>query len=102
MVAQSGNTDLHGYGEEIRREVGSRIPRDKRLKVLDVGTGFGINVAFLAHWLSKGSAIWTVDPSKEVLDNVEASLAKESVREVRFVEAAADDLGFADDFFDVV
>ncbi len=102
MAAQSSNTDLHGYGEEIRREIGSRIPRDKKLKVLDVGTGFGINVAFLARWLSKGSAVWTVDPSKEVLTDVEASLDEESARLVRFAVATADDLDFPDGFFDRV
>jgi ubiquinone/menaquinone biosynthesis C-methylase UbiE len=102
MVAASSNTDLHGHGEEIRREVGSRVPRDGRLKVLDVGTGFGINVVFLARWLSKGSAIWTVDPSKEVLADVEASLDEESARLVRFAVATADDLDFPDGFFDYV
>jgi len=102
MVAASANTDLHGYGEEIRRELKRRIPRGRKLKVLDVGTGFGINVAFLAQWLSKGSGIWTVDPSKEVLTDVEATLAKEAAGRISFVEASADDLDFADGFFDLV
>jgi len=102
MVAASPNTDLHGYGEEIRRELGSRIPRGKKLKVLDVGTGFGINVAFLARWLLKGSAIWTVDPSKEVLTDVRAALDKESARLVRFAVASAENLDFADGSFDFV
>jgi len=102
MVAQSQNTDLHGYGEEIRRELGRRIPRDKKLKVLDVGTGFGINVAFLARWLAKGSVVWTVDPSKEVLADVEAALDKESSLVIRFAVATADDLDFRDGYFDFV
>jgi ubiquinone/menaquinone biosynthesis C-methylase UbiE len=102
MVAGSPNTDLHGYGEQIRQEVGSRVPRDKKLKVLDVGTGFGINVAFLARWLSKGSEVWTVDPSKEVLANVKAMLAAQGLHMVNFAEASADDLDFADGSFDVV
>jgi ubiquinone/menaquinone biosynthesis C-methylase UbiE len=102
MATTSSNTDLHGYGEAIRKELGRRITRDKKLKVLDVGTGFGINVAFLSSWLSKGSSIWTVDPSKEVLTNVEAALGNEGAGRVSFVEASADDLGFADGFFDVV
>ena len=102
MVVASRNTDLHGYGEEIRGELGRRIPRGKRLKVLDVGTGFGINVAFLASWLSKGSAVWTVDPSKEVLEDVRAALDEESARLVRFAVATADDLDFEDGFFDCV
>jgi SAM-dependent methyltransferase len=102
MVVASRNTDLHGYGEAIRGELGRRIPRGKKLKVLDVGTGFGINVAFLAGWLSKGSAVWTVDPSEEVLADVKAALDKESARLVRFAVATADDLDFGDGFFGVV
>jgi len=102
MAAGSPNTDLHGYGEQIRKEVGSRVPRDKKLKVLDVGTGFGINVAFLARWLSKDSEVWTVDPSKEVLANVKAVLAAQGLPGVKFVEASADDLDFADGSFDIV
>jgi len=102
MAVASSNTDLHGYGEEIRKEIGSRIPRDKKLKVLDVGTGFGINVAFLAGWLLKGSAVWTVDPSKEVLEDVKASLDEESSRLVKFAVATADDLDFDEGFFDYV
>jgi ubiquinone/menaquinone biosynthesis C-methylase UbiE len=101
-VAASSNTDLHGYGEEIRKELGRRLPRDETLKVLDVGTGFGINVAFLARWLSKRSQVWTVDPSKEVLAEVRAMLGKESVRRVSFLEASADDLEFKDGLFDFV
>jgi len=102
MAVTSSNTDLHGYGEEIRGELGRRIPRGKKLKVLDVGTGFGINVAFLARWLAKGSAVWTVDPSKEVLADVKAALDEESARLVRFAVATADDLDFEDGFFDHV
>src|SRR5271155_1805319 len=102
MVVASRNTDLHGHGEAIRGELGKRIPRDGKLRVLDVGTGFGINVAFLAKWLSKGSLVWTVDPSREVLDNVKAALDPESSRLVGFTVATADDLDFEDGFFGVV
>jgi ubiquinone/menaquinone biosynthesis C-methylase UbiE len=102
MVVASRNTDLHGYGEAIRGELGRRITRERRLKVLDVGTGFGINVAFLAKWLSKGSEVWTVDPSKEVIANVKAALDEEGARLVMFAVATADDLDFEDGFFDVV
>jgi ubiquinone/menaquinone biosynthesis C-methylase UbiE len=102
LAHSSSNSDLHGYGEEIRKELGARIPRDRELKVLDVGTGFGINVAFLARWLARGSAVWTVDPSKEVLADVEAMLDGESARLVRFAVASADHLDFGDGFFDLV
>ena len=102
MAVASCNSDLHGHGEAIRAELGRRIPRGKKLKVLDVGTGFGINVAFLAGWLSRGSAVWTVDPSREVLADVKAALDEESARLVRFAVATADDLDFEDGFFDYV
>ena len=102
MDAQSSNTDLHGYGGAIRKELGGRLPRGRKLKVLDVGTGFGINVAFLARSLPEGSEVWTVDPSREVLAEVKAALAKEGLREVRFAEASADDMDFADGYFDSV
>ena len=102
MAVTSPNTDLHGYGEAIRDELRRRIPRDKKLKVLDVGTGFGMSVGFLARWLAKGSEIWTVDPSREVLAEVEATLAKDGLRGVKFAQATADDLGFADGYFDFV
>jgi len=102
MVEASPNTDLHGYGGAIRKELGKRIPRNKRLRVLDVGTGFGINVAFLSRRLQKGSEIWTVDPSKEVLADVKANLGGEGSSRVNFVEASADDLDFGEGFFDVV
>jgi ubiquinone/menaquinone biosynthesis C-methylase UbiE len=102
MTAASSNTDLHGYGEEIRGEVGRRLPLDGRPKVLDVGTGFGINLAFLARRLPKGSELWTVDPSSEVLAGARAGLAKLRRVKVRFVEASADDLEFEDGSFDAV
>jgi ubiquinone/menaquinone biosynthesis C-methylase UbiE len=100
MAVASSNSDLHGNGEAIRRELAERIPR-RRLKVLDVGTGFGINAAFLAKHLPAGSEIWTVDPSKEVLAKVEKELGKDAAR-VRFLEASADDMGFPDGRFDAV
>lgn len=102
MAGAATSTDLHGYGDAIRKELSSRIPADEKLSVLDVGTGFGINVQFLARRLAKGSEIWTVDPSKEVLDGVRSSLDKEVAGLVRFAKAEAEDMRFEDGFFDVV
>jgi SAM-dependent methyltransferase len=102
MAATSPNSDLHGYGDAIRRELGRRIPRERELRVLDVGTGFGINVGFLTGWLARGSEVWTVDPSREVIANVEAGLDAEGARVVRFAVATADQLPFEDGFFDAV
>jgi ubiquinone/menaquinone biosynthesis C-methylase UbiE len=94
-------TDFHGYGEKIREEVGRRIPKGK-LRVLDVGTGFGSNVTFLTRQLPKGSGIWTIDPSQEALDNAKARLGQDdSGVKVEFVQANAEKLDFEDSFFDL-
>ena len=98
--AAASNTDFHGFGNQIRGELAARIPSGKKLKVLDVGTGFGLNVAFLAQHLSGSSRIWTVDPSEEVLKNVKSELRAETAARVGFVKASADELDFEDGFFD--
>jgi ubiquinone/menaquinone biosynthesis C-methylase UbiE len=105
MAKTSSNTDLHGYGEAIRRELRRRIPRDRKVKVLDVGTGFGINVGFLASWLHEGSEIWSVDPSQEVVADVRARLDEKEMEDgpqVRFAVGSAEDLHFEDASFDYV
>jgi ubiquinone/menaquinone biosynthesis C-methylase UbiE len=100
MGKTSSNTDLHGFGPQIRSELAARIPFDRKLRVLDVGTGFGLNVAFLTRHLSESSKIWTVDPSKEVLDNVRSDLGSKAGPTVEFVKASADRLDLENDFFD--
>jgi len=102
MSTTSQNSDLQGYGDEVRMELGRRISRVKKLRVLDVGTGFGINVAFLADWLGRGSRVWTIDPSKGALEEAKEKLGREAARRVEFVVASVDDLKFGSDFFDVV
>jgi ubiquinone/menaquinone biosynthesis C-methylase UbiE len=102
MVPASPDTDLHGFGDAIRKELGRHIPRGRKLKVLDVGTGFGMNASFLAGWLSEDSSIWTVDPSKEVLAKVKAEIGKVLPGRLRFVRASAEEMAFAAESFDVV
>jgi len=97
----SPNTDFHGYGKEIRRELRRRISPNRKVRALDVGTGMGQNIALLIGYLSKNSEIWTIDPSDEVLVSVKASLGKKGSR-VNFVKASADRLDFADGFFDLI
>ena len=99
------NSDFHGYGNKIRAELAARIPKNRKLKVLDAGTGFGLTAGFLAKILAKGSEIWTIDPSKEILDNVKTKLAEERLDSripIEFVQADAAKLYFEDDFFDMV
>jgi len=95
------NTDFHGYGRAIRKELRNRIATRRKLRVLDVGTGLGQNMTFLLRHLSNNSEIWTIDPSEEVLAGARASLGKKASR-VNFVQASAERLDFADGFFDMV
>ena len=72
---------------------------------MDVGTGFGSAASFLAKHLTKGSKVWTIDPSKEILDNVKTKLAQEGLDSritIEFVQADAAKLDFENGFFDVI
>lgn len=98
------NSDFHGYGERIRTEISTRLPKKGAQRVLDVGTGLGSTVSFLAGHLPKGSKIWTVDPSEEALEEVRKRLAVIGVGPVpiEFINADASNLDFEDGFFDVI
>jgi ubiquinone/menaquinone biosynthesis C-methylase UbiE len=99
------SSDFHGYGPKIRAELKKRIPKKKELKVLDVGTGFGTIVSFLAKNLPKSARVWTVDPSDEILANVRKKLSEEGLDSripIDFVQADASKLGFEDNYFDVI
>ena len=98
------NSDFHGYGERIRTEIATRLPKKGARKVLDVGTGIGTTLGFLTNHLPQGSKIWTVDPSEEVLEDVRKKLAEEGAGSipVEFVHADASSLDFEDGFFDEI
>src|SRR5579883_2480920 len=102
MSTTSPGSDLHGFGEVIRGELSEHIPRDESLDVLDVGTGFGISIEFLARRLSKRSVIWTVDPSREVLARAKEATDKSLAGRLRFAVASAEKLAFEDESFDIV
>jgi ArsR family transcriptional regulator len=94
---------LHGFGEQIRVELSKRVPRDAEVKVLDVGTGFAMTTEFLVRTLSRGSGIWTLDPSSEVLQHAREKLeAKGLATGVEFVRGGVDTMRFHDGFFDLV
>jgi ArsR family transcriptional regulator len=100
--AAAPDTDFHGFGEAIREELAKRIPSRGNLRVLDVGTGRGANAIFLTHHLTRGSKVWTVDPSDEVLVNTRVGLNEWQASRIEFLRANAERLEFKDDFFDIV
>jgi ubiquinone/menaquinone biosynthesis C-methylase UbiE len=104
-VPHSHGCDFHGYGDKIRAELSRRIPKDKEIRVLDIGTGFGSVASFLSKHLSKESKLWTADPSIEMLDGAKAKLVQEGLDKripIEFIQAEAARLDFEDCFFDAV
>ncbi|MFH1007523.1 MAG: methyltransferase domain-containing protein [Candidatus Latescibacterota bacterium] len=96
---RGGGHDFFGYGEDIRAALNRRLPQ-QRVRALDVGTGFGRNALFLAHHLSRGSRIWSVDPSEDSLRRGAEAIRKarlESVVSLLF--GVAHRLPFADGEF---
>jgi len=95
-------SDLHGLGPRVRAELAKRLSNDD-VRVLDVGTGLAGNAEFLAGSLSKGSRIWTLDPSSEVLAKAKKTLAAKGLgSRIQFVLASADETGFRTGFFEYV
>jgi ubiquinone/menaquinone biosynthesis C-methylase UbiE len=101
----TSSNDFHGEGESMRRELASRIPPPQKagMKVLDIGTGFGNNVAFLSKILGDKSKIWTLDPSEDALKNAQEKLSIEGLAShVTFVKGNTEELPFESAFFDLV
>lgn len=100
---QTQNTrDFHGYGPEIRKEISKHLPKTK-VNALDVGTGFGSNIKFLSEHLSKESKIWTIDASKEMLENVKTEMQNQKLdHNIEFLVADASKLEFQNEFFDLI
>lgn len=95
--------DFHGHGDEMRKELTSRIQPRTDSRVLDVGTGFGKNAEFLSNiFLNKGK-IWTIDPSEDTIKNAEKMFREKNLgTDVTFVKGSAENLPFEDGFFDLV
>lgn len=93
---RGGRHDFFGYGEDIRAALSRRLPQ-RPVRALDVGTGFGRNALFLAHHLSRGSRIWSVDPSEDSLKmGEEAALKAGLASQISLLPGTAERLPFAD------
>ena len=68
-----------------------------------MGTGFGSNVKFLTEHLSNESSIWTIDASKEMLENVKIEMRNQKLdHNIQFLVADASKLEFESGFFDLI
>jgi ubiquinone/menaquinone biosynthesis C-methylase UbiE len=69
--------------------------------VLDVGTGFGYACSLLAELFNEPGHVYSIDPSKEVIENVKQQLEERGLGDrIEFKEALAEELPFNDGFFD--
>ncbi|MCH4815801.1 MAG: class I SAM-dependent methyltransferase [Saccharolobus sp.] len=94
-------SDFHGFGESIRREIASKINIKTNLRVLDVGTGFGRNVKFLAKLIPLPREIWSIDADEDSIKRVKDELEREKIAEgIHFKHGLAENLPFEDNYFD--
>ena len=72
-------------------------------RILDVGTGYGTNLTFLARRFGKCSRIWSVDASPAVVHEIKTRMRKHQYSRHVFVkEANAERLPFKSDHFELV
>jgi ubiquinone/menaquinone biosynthesis C-methylase UbiE len=96
------DTDFHGYGDAIRKRLSAAIAGEDDVRVLDVGTGMATAARFLLENLSRGSRVWSVDPSEEVVARARAKFSASDRKRIEFVKGTADRLDFEDGEFDLV
>jgi len=108
--------------EESAKEISSRITRQRdrvhdlvlhsvavsvkglqAKRILDVGTGYGMNLTFLAHRFGKCSRICSVDPSPAVVHEMKKIMRKHQYsRDVIVKQANAEQLPFKSGQFELV
>ncbi len=89
-------------GDEISdrwmTEIKQHIPKDRPLKILDVGTGAGYFAVLLAK---DGHEVWGVDITPAMIEEAK-KLAKDCQKSICFQVMDAQKLDFPDETFDVV
>ena len=72
-------------------------------RILDVGTGYGMNLTFLAGRFGKRSRIWSVDASPGVVHEIKTMMREhQHSRHVVVKQANAELLPFKSDYFELV
>ncbi|MHA1713461.1 MAG: class I SAM-dependent methyltransferase [Candidatus Ranarchaeia archaeon] len=93
---------LQRFDRIIREWLILKAEENDRLNALDVGTGFGDMIKILLK-IKNITSITSVDPSAEVLQEIETRTTKETPHaHILFRQASAEDLPFPDNQFDIV
>lgn len=94
-------TGFHGFGSEIRREILKRANKQSHI-ILDIGTGSGRNIRFLANAVEDIN-IFSIDPSLKALETVKEKIILESTRqELTLIGGVAECAPFREGAFDLV
>jgi ubiquinone/menaquinone biosynthesis C-methylase UbiE len=89
--------------DQVLKSVAISVQDLQPKRVLDVGTGYGMNLAFLARRFGKCSRIWSVDASPEVVHEVKKRMrTHEYSRHVILKQANAEQLPFKGDYFELI
>ncbi len=92
---------FHGFGSEIRREMLKRVNKQSHI-ILDIGTGSGRNIRFLANAIDDIN-IFSIDPSLKALETVKENIILESTRqELTLIGGDAEHAPFKEGSFDLV
>jgi ubiquinone/menaquinone biosynthesis C-methylase UbiE len=72
-------------------------------RILDVGTGYGMNLTFLARRFGKCSRIWSVDASPKVVHEIKKTISEHAYsRHIIVKQANAEKLPLRTDYFGLV
>jgi ubiquinone/menaquinone biosynthesis C-methylase UbiE len=91
-------SDIHAKGKDLELLVGLAGDLDNK-RVLDIATGGGHTALAFAR---AGAKVTASDLTPEMLETAQGFIASEGFNNLEYVEAAAEDLPFADSSFDFV
>ncbi|WXG46632.1 MAG: class I SAM-dependent methyltransferase [Candidatus Atabeyarchaeum deiterrae] len=94
---------IHGLGKLFADRIKGSVEDWNELRVLDVGTGSAANAIFLAELVGIRGKVYSIDPSKEVLQNAGKTIkAKGLSKRIKLSEGEAENIPLESSFFDVV
>ena len=89
--------------EFVRRNMGVSLKSLRPRRILDVGTGYGTNLTFLATRFGRRSRIWSVDVSPEIVHEIKKIMNERRYsRHVVVKRADAEHLPFPRKRFDLI
>jgi ubiquinone/menaquinone biosynthesis C-methylase UbiE len=102
-VAPHSPFDVYGFGEFFAEKIKGAIEDWSELQVLDVGTGSAANAIYLAGLVGVKGKVYSVDPSREILQNATKIIKEKKLsKHIKLVEAKAENLPLENSSFDAI